>query len=281
MNTFAELKNRYIVRGLLQAEEGLHIGTGIPGTDTDAPFIREGERPFLPGSSLRGAMRSLMERLVRSLWGVGACCALFCDAEAGNDCWAGNEKIRKRAEQATPDGEDLRRKLATGQGKLCVVCQLFGSTLMAARLKVTDARLREDTRSKQCPTPVRRDGVGIDRDTETAKEQIKYNFEVLDRGCAFDFALHLENASDHDLALLFILLKEMERGLEVGGKKARGLGMVKLVSYSVEYFDERWGLARYLTEGMAKEGKDAFERRLRGKFDALAAAGGPNGQPTR
>jgi len=268
MNTFIELKNRYVLTGTLKGDEGLHIGTGVPGVDTDAPFIRQGNRPFLPGSSLRGAMRSTVERLVRSLWGPAACCTLFTEPSAGNDCWHGNEDKRKKLEQAGAEGDSLRRDLAEGRGKLCPVCQLFGSTIMAARLKVTDARLKHDQE------PVRRDGVGIDRDTETAAEQIKYDFEVLDRGCEFDFSLHLENADDNDLALLYILLKELEQGMDVGGKKSRGLGRVILTDYSVEYFDERWDLAKFLTEGLAKEEKGAFEKRLRGKFEALAKAGG-------
>jgi CRISPR-associated RAMP protein (TIGR02581 family) len=258
MNTFIELKNRYVLKGTLRGEEGLHIGTGVPGVDTDAPFIRQGNRPFLPGSSLRGAMRSTVERLVRSLWGPAACCTLFSDPSAGNDCWAGNEDKRKKLEQATSEGEGLRRDLVQGKGRLCPVCQLFGSTIMAARLKVTDARLKQDQE------PVRRDGVGIDRDTETAAEQIKYDFEVLDRGCEFAFSLHLENADDNDLA-----------GMDVGGKKSRGLGRVKLTDYSVEYFDERWSVAKFLSEGMAKEEKNSFEKRLRGKFEALVKSGVP------
>jgi CRISPR-associated RAMP protein (TIGR02581 family) len=271
MNTFIELKNRYVLKGTLRGEEGLHIGTGVPGVDTDAPFIRQENRPFLPGSSLRGAMRSTVERMVRSLWGPAACCTLFSEPSAGNDCWAGNKKVREKLEQATSEGEGLRRDLAQGKGRLCPVCQLFGSTVMAARLKVTDARLKHDQE------PVRRDGVGIDRDTETAADQIKYDFEVLDRGCEFEFSLHLENADDNDLALLYILLKELEHGMDVGGKKSRGLGRVMLTAYNVEYFDARWGLAKFLTEGLAKEEKGAFEKRLRGKFDALVKAGGPNG----
>jgi CRISPR-associated RAMP protein (TIGR02581 family) len=271
MNTFIELKNRYVLTGTLRGEEGLHVGTGTPGVDTDAPFIRQENRPFLPGSSLRGAMRSTVERLVRSLWGPAACCTLFSDPSAGNDCWAGNEEKRTKLEQATAEGDRLRRDLAQGKGWLCPVCQLFGSTVMAARLKITDARLKHDQE------PVRRDGVGIDRDTETAAEQIKYDFEVLDRGCEFGFSLHLENADDNDLALLYILLKELEHGIDVGGKKSRGLGRVKLTDYSVGYFDDRWGLSKFLSEGLAKEEKTSFERRLRSKFDALVNAGGPSG----
>lgn len=271
MNTFVELKNRYILRCVLLGEEGLHIGTGTPGVNSDAPFIRERARPFLPGSSLRGAMRSTVERLSRSIWGPTACCTLFEEPSAGNECWASDRRKREIIDTATAEGEGLRQQLAAGKGKLCAICQLFGSTIMAARLKVTDAVLEKEQE------PVRRDGVGIDRDTETAKEKIKYDFEVLDRGCEFRFSMHVENSDDRDLALLYILLKEMEMGIEVGGKKTRGLGRVRLASYTVEYFDERWGVAKFLVEGMAKEGQKGFEERLKKRFQDLVKAGGLRG----
>lgn len=273
MNTFVELKNRYVMNGMLQADEGLHIGTGIPSVDTDAPVIRELGQPFVPGSSLRGAMRSCVERMVWTLWGSGACCSLFNAPAAGNNCWAGDERKRKPIEQGTQEGERLRKQLTEGSGKLCIVCRFFGSTIMAARFKTGDARL---TKPQE---PSRRDGVGIDRDTETAAEKIKYDFEVLDRGCEFRFQMQVENAESSDLALLYLLIKEMEHGLDVGGKKARGLGRVRLVSYNVEYFDDTWSLSKYLAEGMAKAEKAAFEPRIKDAFDKLVQCGGPTGRP--
>jgi CRISPR/Cas system CSM-associated protein Csm3 (group 7 of RAMP superfamily) len=69
MKTFLELTSRYRLHGVLHADEALHIGTGVPSPETDAPVIREHGQPFLPGSSLRGAMRSTVERIARTLWG--------------------------------------------------------------------------------------------------------------------------------------------------------------------------------------------------------------------
>jgi len=61
------LLGRLFVRGAVEVVTGLHIGGGagalaIGGVDN--PVIREGltQRPYLPGSSLKGKMRSLAEK---------------------------------------------------------------------------------------------------------------------------------------------------------------------------------------------------------------------------
>jgi len=262
MITYIELKNRYILKNCrLHAEGGLHIGTGIPNADTDAPFIREGERPFVPGSSLRGSMRSTVERIVRTLFGENACCVLFEDNN-GHDCVAGNKVKRKSLEQAGEiSAEDLE--------SICAICRLFGSTLVASRLKISDA-YPVDGASQNL---IRRDGVGIDRDTETAQAKIKYDFEVLERGSDFVFEMQLENAEQTDFALTYMLLQEMRHGLDVGGKKSRGLGRTRLTGYEVEYFDEEreYPLSNYLREGMGRMDAATFEDLVRSEFDLYLA----------
>jgi CRISPR-associated RAMP protein (TIGR02581 family) len=259
MRTFLELTSRYRLHGVLHAEEGLHIGTGVPNPHTDAPFIRDHGVPFLPGSSLRGAMRSTLERMVRALWGPNACCALFTEthpeANSAPACWVASKEKQDSVAQSQNGAAALLRS----EANLCPVCQLFGSTLMAARLKVRDATLQTPTE------PLRRDGVGIDRDTDTAADAIKFDFEVLERGCNFDFHLELENATPTDQALLYILLKELEQGIDIGGKKMRGLGRVKLTTYTVEYFDADWNhpLTSYLENGFKSATQPVFEAKLK------------------
>jgi CRISPR-associated RAMP protein (TIGR02581 family) len=261
LSTFLELRSRYLLTCYVKAEEGLHVGSGTPVGESDSPFIQENGEAFLPGSTLRGAMRSTLERLSRALFPPGSPrrpCMLFVRDEdnEGADCACAVEKTRKKYEADTGAMETALRK---GELRLCPVCQLFGSTLMAARLKVGDARF-----SAGAKEPVIRDGVGIDRDTETAKEKIKYNFEVLDPGPEFRFEIQVENAEESDFALLHILLQEMKRGMEVGGKKSRGLGKIVLTKYEVKYFDgaRGHGLGEFLAGGYGNETTTAFERRL-------------------
>ncbi|MFQ3611496.1 MAG: RAMP superfamily CRISPR-associated protein, partial [Fimbriimonadales bacterium] len=75
-------ENRLHITAELVAQTGLRIGAGgetaLP-TATDLPVIRTADgTPFIPGSSLRGAVRSHVERIVRTFEpqlgeGRGAC----------------------------------------------------------------------------------------------------------------------------------------------------------------------------------------------------------------
>jgi CRISPR-associated RAMP protein (TIGR02581 family) len=255
--SFLELKNRYVLHGRLHGEEGLHIGSGVPSTKSDSPFLRQGGQPFLPGSSLRGVLRSTVERMAQTLF-PGRCCILFDEQSAAASCVAGTKKERERFEQATAEEFDkIRSEL-----RVCAICGLFGSTLTASKLKVSDAL-------PAAPVVAKRDGVGIDRDTETARDKLKFDYEVLERGCDFKFSIHLENGEHSDFALLYMAIKEMEHGVEVGGRRARGLGRVMLTGYEVEYFDpkHKHTLVDFLDKGFAKADKAQFEGWMKDSFD--------------
>ncbi len=268
--TFERLSNRYVLTCGLAAEEGLHVGTGVAGQRTDAPFILRDGKAFLPGSSLRGPMRAAVERIMRTLY-PGTSCVLADDDEmnAGVPCACAAKKTREKLEA---DTREMEKALDNGQLRLCPVCALFGSTLMAAKLKISDG-VQTGTPRK----PERRDGVGIDRDTETAREKIKYDFEVLNPEARFEFRMQLENAGDSDFGLLYILLKELEHGLDVGGKKSRGLGRVKLDGYRVEYFDESGdrGLVGFLEKGYSEMTAAEFEAKLKTAFGKLGQKNQP------
>jgi CRISPR-associated protein Csm3 len=261
VNTFVELKSRHVIIADLLNERGLHVGSGAVSATTDAPFVLELNQPFIPGSSLRGALRSHVERILASLSGPERkFCILFDPDNAG--CTAGDKALREAFEKL--DADEQQRRLLADKVPLCPMCQLFGSTVMAARLKVGDAVLAAGA----VPALRKRDGVGINRDTETAHPKIKYDFEVLEPGCSFQMKLEIENATDDDFALLYIALKELERGIDVGGKRSRGLGTIRLTNYRVEYFES---LAEFLrTETPNKMTKDPFDARLKAALQRFA-----------
>jgi CRISPR-associated RAMP protein (TIGR02581 family) len=261
MKTFLDLANRYIIRAELIAEHSLHVGSGTEGFAADLAFITRDGVPFIPGSSLRGVLRSHVERLLGALFPPPnrRSCYLFADEDVPETvCVAGNRRSREEIES----GERRLRD----PGKLCPVCRLFGSTLMAGRLKITDALLEPGSSR---PLVVR-DGVGIDRDTGTAREKIKFNFELLDPGAKFRCELWLENAESDDFALLYIILAELSRGIDVGGKRNSGFGRLRLQSYSVQYFDfehDAAMLRRYMVTGEMRSLTPAeFQNTLRGSF---------------
>lgn len=58
-----ELRNRYMFKGILEMQTALHIGGGkITLSSSDSPVVLTPEqKPFIPGSSFKGAMRSTVE----------------------------------------------------------------------------------------------------------------------------------------------------------------------------------------------------------------------------
>src|SRR5215472_4801486 len=64
-----ELCNRYTFDGKLEMKTGLHIGGGKATlSHTDSPVVLTPEGlPFIPGSGLKGVLRSTIEKFVMAL----------------------------------------------------------------------------------------------------------------------------------------------------------------------------------------------------------------------
>src|SRR6266516_6229143 len=64
-----ELRNRYVFRGLIVMQTALHIGGGkVTLSDSDSPIVlTPDQKPFIPGSSFKGALRSAVEKIVPGL----------------------------------------------------------------------------------------------------------------------------------------------------------------------------------------------------------------------
>lgn len=242
------LRNRYVFSGMLKMTTGLHVGGGKATLSyTDSPVVLTPEGlPFIPGSSLKGVLRSTAEKLVASLpadLGLRSCGLVLADeGENTNHGKIGGEKepgeqieSRKQSgicptsrqqwvagQRRTLGGEELQRFMESERKKLCNTCQLFGSPFAAARIRVNDLYLIDDL---WCGTTQIRDGVAIDRDKETARPQAKYDFEVVPSTTAFAMYILIENATPQDLQLISIVLSELTSGFaSIGGMRSRGLG---------------------------------------------------------
>ena len=74
--------------------------------------------------------------------------------------------------------------------------------------------------------------MGIDRDTGSAREGAKFDYEVVEPstdGSFFTFKMVAENLGDPDKRLINLILAVLREGLYVGGKRAGGLGKIKLI----------------------------------------------------
>lgn len=249
--------------GTLETRTALHIGTGTSlNPATDSPLLRGADgRPLIPGSSLKGAMRSTSERLLRAL-GYRACMVFGTD-QSGDplvQCLMTDDSAQKRFRRlmrADMEGEDtseayllwglkpeeckvfgqredlqvevLERGRAGRPPALCRACRTWGSMFMAGRLRVPDLRINNDA---YIDVTEIRDGVGIDRDTGTAADRIKFDLEALPAGARFNFELTVEPEADRGVVALAV--GELLQGsLPLGGRTTRGLGDVQLTEFRI------------------------------------------------
>lgn len=190
------------------------------GTDPmllDMNFVRSvrpdtGQRDvFLPGSSLKGALRSYCERIARSVRpdeGPEWCCNPFALDEHAADVACG-----KRLE-----GE---KSPAARYACSCTACRTFGHTRLGSHCHVSDAYPQGQVTIEQ------RDGVAIDR-ISGAVSAGPFNLEVVTRG-TFRTRLTLRNFQLWQVGLLAIALRDLGEGrLPVGFGKSKGFGRMSL-----------------------------------------------------
>src|SRR5258708_7588915 len=153
---FLALKNRYVIDGELHPEGAMHIGSGLGDADTDATFLSDSLGPLIPGSSLRGVLRSGIERIIQAI-DPDRGCVLFAE-KSHPRCFTVNRLLQQDFEKQYPRAADreaaLSMKIIEGDG-LCDICKLFGSQVLASRLRISDCRPISQARL------VKRDGVGI------------------------------------------------------------------------------------------------------------------------
>ena len=275
------LTTRFVVRGTIRFETAWRIGTGREGqTMSDLGVLLDPEgTPVLPGSSLKGKLRGTCESLASAL-GRSACQLNFA---ASNVCCASDirhytqshplcpshprnrresaSEIRHDTQSHQQEYQELLREYKDSVGErldwiakhTCDVCKLFGSPLKTSKLKVGDGRLIPGTWANVIQV---RDGVVLDRDSRTAVDGLKYDYEVVPTGTAFAVRIDLEAPTPPELALVGAALFDWSAGSSLGGFTSRGLGRFRLDEVKVRGVDfgkpaER---ARYLT------GTDPVER---------------------
>lgn len=233
------LHNRYVFEGQLEMLTALHIGGGkatLSRSDSPVVLTPEGD-PFIPGSSFKGTLRSTIEKLVASLpasLGIRSC-GLPTEENEQEQCPTAHQRqivIERRKAASAQEADQI---LAEARQNLCHTCQLFGSPFAAARITLHDLYLENNAWNNEIQV---RDGVAIDRDSETAKNGLKYDFEVVPATTRFTMRVILENATAQDLQLLSVGLSEFLHGFgAIGGLRSRGLGACILKDLKISALD--------------------------------------------
>lgn len=153
---FEKLENRTILEYTITTKSDLHVGghSTIEPAEVDNPVIKNSEGyPIIPGSSLKGILRTETERLLRGL-----------DVEV---C-------------------DIFERSKRGGCNECSVCKLFGGKDLASSIRI------KDSTASQKKTLIR-DSVAIDRQKRKARDGGKFDLEVVPKGTPFSGKLIIEN----------------------------------------------------------------------------------------
>lgn len=263
------LLGKIVITSNLVVETGLHIGGGGENLDIgglDKPVIRDPitKRPYLPGSSLKGKLRSILERihnkplnrsggsgirryesddlengyteisenqLIRYT-GANKCLISRVFGSTGSKCWV-LEELKN-----TQDLEIINPEPRTIDGKPHIYVK---GRNFPARLIVRDCHL-EDSSFKE----LREADTGlyltewkfensIDRITAAANPR---QFERVPAGAKFEFELvytieNLQQAQE-DLQNLAIALAILEDDA-LGGHGSRGYGKIKFENFQIDY----------------------------------------------
>ncbi len=194
-------------------------------------------RPILPGSSLRGVLRSQAERIARTLatlnaWGEVDKPMATRQADFRAACPACNPLTTRSTDEVAscnsfiktlPKKEREQLEQEGAEDKLCLACRLFGSTWNGSRLRVEDAPFA----GKKVEFKVL-DFLAIDRFTGGGRDSAKFDAAVLWKP-KFSVRLFLDNPLPWELGWLALTLRDLQDGLTtVGFGAAKGFGQCSI-----------------------------------------------------
>jgi len=247
---FDKYYNKYIVKGILRTITPLHIGAGEdslnPIQADKGVIVDHNGKPYIPGSSLKGVLRTNVEIMVNS--GIGfkdkfKSCLIVNDPCLTEEQVKG---IKKKYEK-----ENTKKDIKIAQEiykQMCDVCKIFGSNYYASKISIRDCILDSEKAYIQ-----KRDGVAIDRETGTAADNKKYDYEQVAAGTDFNFYMSVDNLDDDLVDLFELIINLLSSGdLQIGGKTTYGLGRVQLIDYKI-YKITSENLKQYLLEGLSDE----------------------------
>ena len=189
---------------------------GADPTKPDMEFVETyhagGRSVYLPGSSLKGAIRAHCERIVRTLGG---------EQPSDGNIWACDPL--KRNSPCQELGKQHKENTSAIYKGSCTICQIFGSHDMGSHVRIADAYpvdLEKVQREE-------RNSVAIDRVYGSVAVG-PFNFEVLTAG-DFTTKITVKNFTTAHLALIALAIRDFdEQRVSIGFAKSRGLGQVNM-----------------------------------------------------
>ncbi len=228
---FDRIARRCTLEGRLVTRSALHIGTQrMPApVGTEHPVLRDAVgRPFIPGASLKGALRSHLEAYARGATGGDPDGRVACDPVGPEEARCiPSDAMRQLKREHRDSDADLADAL---WACTCLLCRTFGAPWWASVVRVVDAEVVPELWAGQFEV---RNGVAIDRDKGAAAHQRLYSYEVVPAGTTFAMRLTARNPLDWQLGLLWLGVRALAGGqIALGGMRYRGLGWVRLEDFT-------------------------------------------------
>ena len=198
--------------GTLRAVSGLHVGGDSERKDGTlvTSVVRDDKgRPFVPGSTLKGAIRSQAQVGIKTFTDAAKSAVWACDFPESLD----NESL----------SFCLRGSHASGP---CALCQLFGSTVNPSRFFARDLPLCDEWSESLMQ---HRATLGVSRRFRRGVEGSGRRIEVVPPGLSFGFEILVSEPLDWELGLIFWVIESLGKGFgRLGGGRRLGLGHVSL-----------------------------------------------------
>jgi len=208
-----KLKGFAPLTALLRLKSGLHIGSGEKGHFGEPLSVIKSltsQLPYIPGSSIKGKMRHLLE-------------TAYARTSNGEPCGCGKCQIC----------------LLFGSGK-------SQTTYQPSRLIFRDCFLTERSRSLIEKADLeKKAGVRIDRESGKAAEKALYSLERVPEGCEFRLDISVRVFEKDDVSAIGQWLAMGLFNIEqdaLGGSGTRGSGYVEFdeIEFDGKKFDKNW-----------------------------------------
>lgn len=196
----------------LRATTDFHTAGGSQGSTVD--YLRDTSGlPYIPGSHIKGIMRTEAERIVRSVYDI--------------KCW-----ITGDVDKMDADSEKNKREVVTcsesKNGKYaCDVCPLFGAPnndggngYIEGKIRVMDFRADRENNGFRMH-------VSIDRDKLSKNDGGLFRTKVVSSGTRFTGHIITKDLSESEMRLLKASIHSMCH-YGIGGERSRGLGSFEL-----------------------------------------------------
>jgi CRISPR-associated protein Csm3 len=236
-----KLYKKIIIKGTLTCVTGLHIGDSKDSVEIgglDGPVVRrkDNNQPYIPGSSLKGKMRSLLQQATGETARGNET-----GFQAGLNSWVAPLFGCTDSKAKKPDSKEPQHP---GHGSRLLVRDAYLTTETVAWLKDSEHTDMPYTEQKYENTIDRKTGTTVQggvRNQERVPAGAKFNVEFVLNIFADDETA--AKAQEQKFMAVFNLGLELLQNDYIGGSGSRGYGQILIKKDNPEYIDVQQKIA--------------------------------------